>query len=62
MNLQEIARTLLRKHALLHARSVTENPNYLPETDEEAAIFEPHTWAVSAVVEALKTEIKCKLK
>ena len=54
MNIQERARTLLRKHALLHARSVTKNPNYLPETDEEAAIFEPHTWAVNAVVEAMQ--------
>ena len=58
MNIQERARALLRKHALIHARSVTKNPTYLPETDEEAAIFEPHAWAVSAVAEALKTKIK----
>lgn len=58
MNFQERARALLRKHALLHARSVTKNPSYLPETDEEAAMFEPHTWAINAVVEAMQEQEK----
>lgn len=48
------ARELLQRHALMHARSVTGKYDYLPETDEEAAMFEPHQWAISAVVEAME--------
>lgn len=47
------ARELLQKHALKHAKSVTGNHDYLPETDDEAQAFEPHTLAVDAVIEAL---------
>lgn len=58
MSIQKTARALLQKHALKHARTVTGNHSYLPETDEEAQMFEPHTWAVDAVIEALETESK----
>jgi|TARA_R110002060_G_C2034973_1_gene93591 hypothetical protein len=57
-NIKSRARKLLQKHALQHAIAVTGDHDYLPETDEEAVMFEPHSWAISAVVEALKTKIK----
>lgn len=53
---QEIkARELLQKHALKHAKAITGSHDYLPETDDEAQSFEPHKWAVDAVIEALST-------
>ena len=58
MSIQKTARELLQKHALRHARAITGRHDYLPETDEEAAWFEPHAWAVNAVIEALETESK----
>lgn len=54
---QEIkAIELLQKHALNHAKAITGRHDYLPETDDEAQAFEPHKWAVDAVVEALSVE------
>lgn len=50
------ARELLQKHALKHAKVITGRHDYLPETDDEAQAFEPHKWAVDAVVEALSVE------
>ncbi len=50
---REMAMALARDYALAHSG----DHSYLPTTEEEAKSFEPHEWAVQAIIHALGTRV-----